>query len=216
MPDVPELLVLHTLRVGGVMEAADIGGRLQRPAHEVGAVLGLLADRDLVSHHSGSLTGWSLTVSGRARGEHLAACQIDALGARALLEEAYGRFLEVNPQVLAVCTDWQVVAGTDPMVLNDHADPEYDHEVLERLGRLHALAVDMLGEVTAVLGRYGHYAPRLGRALAGARAGGVEWVTRPVIDSYHTVWFELHEDLLASLGRRRSDERSHDTTEERR
>jgi len=27
-----------------------------------------------------------------------------------------------------------------------------------------------------------------------------------VIDSYHTVWFELHEDLLATLGRRRGDD----------
>jgi hypothetical protein len=28
-----------------------------------------------------------------------------------------------------------------------------------------------------------------------------------MIDSYHTVWFELHEDLLATLGRQRSQER---------
>ena len=29
-----------------------------------------------------------------------------------------------------------------------------------------------------------------------------------MIDSYHTVWFELHEDLLATLGIERSSEGS--------
>ena len=57
------------------------------------------------------------------------------------------------------------------------------------------------------LARFGGYRGRLSNALARAREGGVDWVTRPVIDSYHTVWFELHEDLLATLGRTRSAER---------
>jgi hypothetical protein len=30
--------------------------------------------------------------------------------------------------------------------------------------------------------------------------GERRWVDAPRIDSCHTVWFELHEDLLASLG----------------
>ena len=33
------------------------------------------------------------------------------------------------------------------------------------------------------------------------------WVDAPGLDSIHTVWFELHEHLLASLGRSRVDER---------
>ena len=32
------------------------------------------------------------------------------------------------------------------------------------------------------------------------RAGDPDWFTRPTVDSYHTVWFELHENLLATLG----------------
>ncbi|MDQ1375434.1 MAG: hypothetical protein QOJ09_2772, partial [Actinomycetota bacterium] len=28
----------------------------------------------------------------------------------------------------------------------------------------------------------------------------------PLIDSYHTVWFELHEDLLSTLGIERGSE----------
>ena len=36
-------------------------------------------------------------------------------------------------------------------------------------------------------------------------------MTKPMIDSYHSVWFELHEDLLATLGIERGSE---PTTEE--
>ena len=43
-------------------------------------------------------------------------------------------------------------------------------------------------------------------ALRRVRAGEHDWFTKPVIESYHTVWFELHEDLLASLGLDRSSE----------
>jgi hypothetical protein len=29
------------------------------------------------------------------------------------------------------------------------------------------------------------------------------WLARPLIDSYHTVWFELHEELILATGRTR-------------
>jgi hypothetical protein len=38
------------------------------------------------------------------------------------------------------------------------------------------------------------------------RAGDKEWFTGPLVDSYHTVWFELHEDLMATLGLERATE----------
>ena len=31
------------------------------------------------------------------------------------------------------------------------------------------------------------------------------WVDEPKIDSCHTVWFDLHEDLLATLGMERGE-----------
>lgn len=37
-------------------------------------------------------------------------------------------------------------------------------------------------------------------ALHSALAGQNEWVDRTDIDSCHRVWFQLHEDLLATLG----------------
>jgi hypothetical protein len=38
------------------------------------------------------------------------------------------------------------------------------------------------------------------------RAGDTDWFTKPMIPSYHTVWFEMHEDLLSTLGIERGSE----------
>ncbi len=52
-------------------------------------------------------------------------------------------------------------------------------------------------------------------ALAATVAAGLatplsaqwtEWLTKPTILSYHTLWFQLHEDLLATLGLERAAE----------
>ena len=56
--------------------------------------------------------------------------------------------------------------------------------------------------------RLGGYGPRLSSALAKVQGGDGEWFTKPTIDSYHTVWFELHENLLATLGIERGAERA--------
>jgi hypothetical protein len=32
------------------------------------------------------------------------------------------------------------------------------------------------------------------------------WLSRPLIDSYHTVWFELHEELILAAGLTREAE----------
>jgi hypothetical protein len=42
-------------------------------------------------------------------------------------------------------------------------------------------------------------------ALDRVRAGETAWLTRPLIDSYHTVWFELHEELILAVGLTREE-----------
>ena len=61
-------------------------------------------------------------------------------------------------------------------------------------------------DLAASLSRFARYAPRLSNAVDRVRTGEVDWFTKPVLDSYHTVWFELHEDLLATLGIERGEE----------
>jgi pyruvate,orthophosphate dikinase len=50
------------------------------------------------------------------------------------------------------------------------------------------------------------YLLRLERALASSRGGDGRFVASPRVDSYHGVWFELHEELILLAGRNRADE----------
>ena len=54
--------------------------------------------------------------------------------------------------------------------------------------------------------RLADYRARLDRALEGAQAGDGRYVASPRVDSYHGIWFELHEDLIGLAGRTRADE----------
>jgi hypothetical protein len=54
--------------------------------------------------------------------------------------------------------------------------------------------------------RFATYRPRLRAARVRVAEGETDWLTSPRIDSYHTVWMELHEDLLIALGRDRASE----------
>lgn len=56
------------------------------------------------------------------------------------------------------------------------------------------------GTAERVLTRFRGYDARFAAALARARAGESAWVDRSDVDSCHRVWFELHEDLIATLG----------------
>ncbi len=42
-------------------------------------------------------------------------------------------------------------------------------------------------------------------ALDAFRGGDDDALAKPLSGSYHDVWMELHEDLLATLGRERTD-----------
>ena len=120
--------------------------------------------------------------------------------------EAYKRFERINRELLALFTDWQMVpsAGGE-RVPNDHSDPDYDTGIVDRLGAQHERAEKVLDSFAALEPRLGLYKGRLDSAYDKALAGEHEWVSGARIDSYHTVWFELHEDLLRMLGREREE-----------
>jgi pyruvate,orthophosphate dikinase len=50
------------------------------------------------------------------------------------------------------------------------------------------------------------YGARLTRAVEAATAGDARFVASPRVDSYHGIWFELHEDLIQLAGRTRAEE----------
>jgi hypothetical protein len=142
-----------------------------------------------------------ITATGRAA--HTAWARVEPGSAReADLHVAYERFLPLNAEFIRVCHDWQVHAGGD----NDHTDLEYDWAVIDRLHRVHERLSPLGRAMSRSEPRFVAYRGRLSDALARIEEGDTDWFTSPRLDSYHTVWMQLHEDLLLALGIERSSE----------
>lgn len=194
-----DLLVLHTLRcIGftGLGRLSDATG-LSEPDAE--SELIDLAVAGLVIRHPGEFGGWGLTDAGRAADAERIAAELDAAGARAEVTGLYEDFLVLNPELLDICSAWQLRSINGHMLPNDHADPGYDSMVLEQLTDLDRRAAGVCAGLAAVLSRFGRYRTRLEHALRLAGSGDLEYVADDM-ESYHAVWFQLHEDLLATLG----------------
>jgi hypothetical protein len=107
--------------------------------------------------------------------------------------------------VKARIAPWQTIDGRGEGAPNDHTNKAYDDRIIDRLGDLHERAEGALDRLACVLPRFSIYREKLGMALEKAEDGAIEWVSDARIESYHTLWFELHEDLLRLMRREREE-----------
>ncbi|MET0419519.1 MAG: transcriptional regulator [Actinoplanes sp.] len=182
-------LVLHTLRCIGFAGLSRVADASSLAEPEVESRLIDLAVAGLVTRTAGEFRAWGLTEAGRAEDASRTARELDAGGARGAVTEAYGKFLELNPELLDLCSAWHLRA--------ERGIPA--ERVLAAFGDLDQRAEAVCADLAAAVPRFGRYRVRLGDALGRARGGALEHLT-DTLDSYHNVWFQLHEDLLATLG----------------
>lgn len=152
------------------------------------------------SEFAGS-AGWSLTEAGRGEDRRRLAAELDAVGARPAVVDVHARFVPLNARFMEAVTRWQVrpVPG-QTLGSNDHTDHRWDDRVLEALGSVGRGLAPLDGDLVNALPRLGGYATRYRDAFVRASRGEYRWVDGLGIDSCHTVWMQLHEDLLATLG----------------
>jgi hypothetical protein len=206
----PDFLILHTLRCIGVASEQRISTASGLSSDDTITRLRGHADRQLVSLDSGPFGGWSLTESGEAIERVLTEEELVLAGARDVVTGCYERFLGLNPKLLEISTDWQIRRFGTSQSMNDHSDPDYDNKVLSRLIRIDDRVQPICADLAKSLDRFGVYADRLSIAIDRSLAGEAAYVSDN-LDSYHTVWFQLHEDLLRTLGISREEERRHNS-----
>jgi pyruvate,orthophosphate dikinase len=193
---------LRALVIKGYASPEMLGACLFAGTEQAASMLDRLAADGLVEMAAGS---FRLSADGKTVASELVAADRVAWGADAALE-ALDRFLELDARMKQAVTDWQMREMNGTQQFNDHADAAYDQSVLDRLSGLHADALDWLRPLEDQLPRLGRYGKRLERAMGLAMNGDPAYVASPRVDSYHTVWFELHEDLIVLAGRTRADE----------
>ena len=178
--------LLHDLRLRGFRPAKGT------PAEEELTAAGLVLVR-----------GVNLALAPAGREAHAAWARLTPGSEEEVLAKTtYERFLVFNVEFLRICTDWQLKPGNQP---NDHSDAAYDFKILERLDRLDERAGALVEALGKAVPRFADYRGRLTEALDKISADRA-WLASPRCDSYHTVWMQMHEDLLGAVGVNRADE----------
>ncbi|MET0453355.1 MAG: MarR family transcriptional regulator [Mycobacterium sp.] len=192
-----ELTLLQAVRLKGRVSDSDLAATTGVNNADIASAVAPL-------HEAGLLAAGKtikITPEGRARLAQLLADERSAIDTDALAA-AYEDFRSVNGDFKALVSDWQLRNG-EP---NTHDDPEYDGNVLSGLDGIHQRVLPILAAVAAEIPRLESYSAKLASALAKVKAGETTWLTRPIIDSYHTVWFEVHEELILAAGLTRDAE----------
>jgi hypothetical protein len=185
-----EFEVLHAIRTRGFATVEQIAVSIALPVAEVAAQFAAAEEAGFVKQRSGKVTGASLTPAGKARLVLLAG---ETFTNEHLVEiaSAYDEFLAPNQEFKALVVFWQKTPDVSATVA--------------RLESLHSQVAKVVERAAGAHQRFGAYLPRLERALCAFRGGDHEALARPLSESYHDIWMELHEDLLRSLGRARGE-----------
>jgi hypothetical protein len=194
-----ELSVLRIVELKGRVRAEDVATPLGVGVEEAGGLLTRLTADGLVTPAG---PAYKLSEEGRRQLAELLLVDRAPVDQGALAT-AYDEFCEFNGELKTIVTAWQMKDSATP---NDHTDAAYDAGVLDQLGSLHARVLPLVERLGEIAPRLERYAVRLSHAQARIAAGETVWVARPILDSYHTVWFELHEDLIQLAGRTRLEE----------
>jgi hypothetical protein len=140
--------------------------------------------------------GYLITEEGLAKHEELLAAERANLD-MAAIKPVYERFLSANSQFKALNIKWL------------DADEDGKWALVDKLSALVRRIEPALASTTEVLPRFAGYQPRLAAAMEQVEDGKFDMLTAPHLDSVHTVWMELHEDYLRTLGISREEEGSY-------
>lgn len=199
MSTTDRLRLLQALRLKGRVEMEPLAAASGLSEADCAAIIGELTEQGLAEEARGRL---KLTATGREQLAGELASEREGVDQGALTQQ-YHAFDEHNSALKSLMTRWQLKDESTP---NDHTDAAYDQAIVADLAKLDADFQPLLQHMVQTAPRLAHYPDRFSGALQKVKDGDHSWFARPLADSYHTVWFELHEDLIGLAGLTRADE----------
>jgi predicted transcriptional regulator len=202
-----EFLVLNYLDIFGA--TADLR-RIQKStgleSEEVVACLSKLAEKRLVVKETRDIIEkWKITSDGERVVNSYRQLALERTGQRETIIKKFEEFENIyNMKFKHLATAWQVKIVNGRPVVNDHSDPEYDSAILNQVLDLHKNVLSTLKVIAGAIPMFRIYIERLDDAAKKMKENPREYFIRNE-DSYHNVWFELHENVLRLWGRERRE-----------
>jgi pyruvate,orthophosphate dikinase len=144
--------------------------------------------------------GYMLTPDGRAWATGQLLSERASADVHAL-ERSYQEFMALNHRFKQLVSEWQGATQTD-------LSGEPWATVVASLAAIHEELRPVANDNATQVPRLESYARRFALALDSMQRGDRSMLASPLKESYHTVWFEYHEELIALCGRDRASEES--------
>jgi hypothetical protein len=190
------LLTLHSVRLLGFADTEAVAKRFGQDPQQIERLLIEAGAKGWAARSSfGGSRGWSLTVAGRTENERLLAEELEAAGARPSVTSVHEEFVPLNTDVVTACSQLQLNRLSRENQPNDGLDQKAHQTFTDAVASFRALETRLAG----ALPRFDGYAHRLDQAVANATSEPA-WLIATDRDSFHRIWFEFHEDLIATLG----------------
>lgn len=198
-----DALALHGLTLKQLATPEQLADIVDLDAAVIGTALdAALADGAVV----GAKGSFMIGPAGRAKLDELYPVAFAEQRADAELVSTLADFEKgINKQMLNLMTSWQTVDVNGTQQPNDHSDPDYDAKVIDKLARLHEKAETVLAPFAGADPLTKRFVGRLDAALQKVDQGDHDYVSNVRIDSYHTVWYQMHEHLLRMMGEERDE-----------
>lgn len=181
--------VLQYLAMHGIGQIAELEAEVD--VESAGATLESLKADGLVEEDG----FWYLTPSGETRLDKLCRERFSPAQIQEI-EAIFFEFEELDQQFKSLSETWQ----------NAPAASEDANQAIEELTVLHTDLKGLFSELESdTHAVYAQYLDRLETAHDRIRDGETTFFTGTDVESYHNVWFELHDDLLRTLGRERNE-----------
>ncbi len=199
--DVDAFAVVRALALLGFATVGRVALAVAASPDAVGNILETLPQ----AHIGKAPRGLHVTAEGRAWLSGQLKAERDWVD-RGAAEKLYQEFMVLDARFKQLVTDWQIKMIDGKRIPNDHSDAAYDAAIRARLADFHQGVIALLPDIVGLTARLKSFAVRFARAASAIASGDGTMIASPLKDSYHTIWFELHEELIHLAGRDRATE----------
>ena len=195
-----EFIVLDYMDIFKNVDEASLQEDTGLDPEKISAILKKFSEKGFVTKIMEGM--WQIESAGEEEAAKYREKMLEESGRRDEIIKYCQEFEEINKKFKELVTRWQMKDEGGVLVPNDHRDPDYDFKIIEELNEIHEETKRLISKISEIIPMYKRYISRFENALNRLMEGKLDYMDR-ARDSYHNIWFELHESLLKLSGMRR-------------
>jgi hypothetical protein len=182
------------LRVIGVSGQAEIAAVARGTGLSADATLAIVRDAEAAALVASGPRGYRLTAEGRAQVADALAVERAGLDP-AIPRDLYEQFGGIDRRFKELVTEYQ---------LSDA--PTRFSWAVAGMTDVHPAVQGLVARAAELVPRLAPYRARFETAMEHLQRGDEKYLVSVTLDSYHTIWFQFHEELIEMAGRTRAGE----------